>query len=199
MSLSLLSWRRSIAALYAHARADTHPERGWRHWRAGRDQLLAGHPESPLLPDDRKDFAGLPYAPYDPALRWELPVKPVSTERREVPTISDGVVPFERIGIVELPDLGTLDVWWLDSYGGGVFVPVQDFNPATYRSGRHLIDTVKGADLGGRDGHLIVDLNFAYNPSSAYDPSWISVLPPPSNYLDASINAGELLRPDPAG
>lgn len=193
MSLSLLSWRRSIAALYAQARAADNPERGWQQWREGRDALFADHPASPLLPEDRKEFTGLPFAPYDPALRWELPVLEVSTERREVPTISDGVVPFERVGLLKVPDLGTLDVWWLDSYGGGIFVPVQDFNRASYKGGRHLIDTVKGADLGGRDGHLIVDLNFAYNPSSAYDASWISPLPPPSNYLDASINAGEML------
>ena len=72
--------------------------------------------------------------------------------RLEVPTTTDGVVPFERIGRVELPGLGSLDVWWLDSYGGGVFVPVKDAlaGRGTYGGGRYLVDTVKGADLGGR-------------------------------------------------
>ena len=46
--------------------------------------------------------------------------------RLEVPTGTDGVVPFERIGRVELGGLGGLDVWWLASYGGGLFVPVKD-------------------------------------------------------------------------
>ena len=77
--------------------------------------------------------------------------------RLEVPTTTDGVVPFERIGRVELDGLGSLDVWWLDSYGGGVFVPVKDAlaGRGTYGGGRYLVDTVKGADLGGIDGELL--------------------------------------------
>ena len=31
------------------------------------------------------------------------------------------------------------------------------------------MDTVKGADLGGDDSRLVIDFNFAYNPSCAYD------------------------------
>jgi len=193
MSLSLLDWRRSVTATYGRVRADTDPAHAWLAWRASRDALIAKHPDSPLLPEDRASFTGLPFAPYDPALRWELPIEETTPERREVPTISDGVVPFERVGLVQLPDLGTLDVWWLDSYGGGIFVPVSDTNPATYGGGRYLIDTVKGADLGGADGRLVIDLNFAYNPSCAYNPAWMSPLAPPTNYLDVPINAGELL------
>lgn len=192
MTLSLLAWRRSVAASYARVRADSDPAHAWNAWRASRDALFAEHTDSPLLPEDRKGFNGLPFAPYDPALRWELPVEATTPERREVPTISDGVVPFERVGLVRLPELGTLDVWWLDSYGGGIFVPVKDANPATYGAGRYLIDTVKGADLGGADGRLVIDLNFAYNPSCAYDPAWTCPLAPPTNYLDVPINAGEL-------
>ena len=42
----------------------------------------------------------------------------------------------------------------------------------TYGAGRYLLDTVKGADLGTRDGRLVLDFNFAYNPSCSYDPRW---------------------------
>jgi uncharacterized protein (DUF1684 family) len=192
MSLSLLAWRRAVADSYAQVRADPDPEHAWHGWRARRDALFAQHPDSPLLPEDRARFKGAPFAPYDPALRWELPVEPVSSERREVPTITDGMVPFERVGLVQLPELGSLDVWWLDSYGGGIFVPVKDANPATYGGGRYLIDTVKGADLGGSGDRLVIDLNFAYNPSCAYNPAWMCPLAPPTNFLDAVVNAGEL-------
>ena len=92
-----------------------------------RDELLAHHPDSPLLPEDRPGFTGLRVAPYDPAYRFEVEVDPdVEPHRLEVPTATDGVVPFERIGVLHLPDVGDLDVWWLDSYGGGIFVPVKD-------------------------------------------------------------------------
>lgn len=86
-------------------------------------------------------------------------------------------------------------MWWLGSYGGGVFVPVKDTSAghATYGGGRYVLDTVKGADLGGSaaDGILVLDLNFAYNPSCAYDPAWACPLAPPGNVLAREVGAGE--------
>jgi uncharacterized protein (DUF1684 family) len=114
----------------------------------------------------------------------------------EVPTATDGVVPFSRLGVVHLPGLGDLDVWWLESYGGGVFLPVRDPSPDTYGGGRYLLDTVKGADLGGDalHGRVVVDLNFAYNPSCAYSPEWTCPLAPAGNRLDVALPGGERVR-----
>jgi len=195
MSLTLLDWRRRVAALYAAARTATDPESGWRTWRDGRDELFAGHPDSPLGTEAREGFTGLSFAPYDPALRFEPLLEPAEPARREVPTATDGVVPFERIGRVRLGDLGAVDVWWLDSYGGGVFLPLRDGSAGrgTYGGGRYLLDTVKGADLGGAEGRLVVDLNFAYHPSCAYDPRWTCPLAPEGNRLAAPVAAGEQL------
>jgi uncharacterized protein len=195
VTLTLLDWRRRVGGLYAAVRAASDPEAGWRLWRDGRDDLFAGHPDSPLDGTARNGFSGLPFAPYDPALRFEAPLQPAPAQRLEVPTATDGVVPFERIGTVALGDLGTVDVWWLDSYGGGVFVPLRDGSAGrgTYGGGRYLLDTVKGADLGGGDGRLVVDLNFAYHPSCAYDPRWSCPLAPDGNRLTADVQAGEQL------
>ena len=63
----------------------------------------------------------------------------------------------------------------------------------TYGGGRYLLDTVKGADLGGADGELVVDFNFAYQPSCAYDPAWACPLAPPGNVVDVELPVGELL------
>jgi uncharacterized protein (DUF1684 family) len=209
MSLSLLDWRRRVHALYAEVRAASHPAAGHELWRAGRDDLLARHPVSPLLPADRPGFDGLRVAAYDPTSRLEVEVDPaVEPHRLEVPTATDGVVPFERIGVLHLPGIGDLDVWWLDSYGGGIFVPVKDAlaGKETYGAGRYLLDTVKGADLGGEvdlatgRGRLVVDLNFAYNPSCAYDPAWVCPLAPPGNTLPVPLRVGELYPVrEPAG
>jgi len=198
VTLTLLGWRRRTAALYAAARAAGDPELGWRAWRDGRDELFSGHPDSPLSAESRQGFAGLPFAPYDGALRFEPVLEPAEPERREVATASDGVVPFERIGRVRLGDLGPVDVWWLDSYGGGVFLPLRDGTAGsrTYGGGRYVLDTVKGADLGGADGRLVVDLNFAYHPSCAYDPRWTCPLAPEGNRLAAAVAAGEQLPTD---
>jgi uncharacterized protein (DUF1684 family) len=157
--------------------------------------LLKTHPDSPIPPDARNQFRGLRVAPYDPAWRWELEVDTrVIPHRINIATGTDGVVPFDRIGVLHLPAVGDLDVWWLASYGGGVFVPFRDRSAGveTYGGGRYLIDTVKGADLGGSDRTLIIDLNFAYNPSCAYDAAWACPLPPEGNVLPVSVHAGEL-------
>ena len=197
-SLSLLSWRRRVADLYAEIRAIEDAAGAHQVWREGRDDLFRDHPDSPLTPAARERFTELPVAPYDPALRFDVEVNTdVASARIEAPTGTDGVVPFDRIGVVRLDGLGTLDVWWLASYGGGVFIPVKDAlaGDKTYGGGRYLIDTVKGADLGGDTGRLIIDLNFAYNPSCAYDPAWACPLAPRGNVLAAPIHAGEMAPP----
>jgi len=197
MSLSLLAWRRRVHALYAEVRAAPDPAAGHQLWRAGRDDLLAHHPDSPLLPEDRPGFDGLRVTAYDPAYRLEVEVDPdVEPHRLEVATATDGLVPFERIGVLHLPDIGDLDVWWLDSYGGGIFVPVKDTlaGKETYGAGRYLLDTVKGADLGSLDdGRLVFDFNFSYHPSCSYDPRWVCPLAPPANRLSVPVRAGERL------
>lgn len=197
MKLTLLDWRRRVAALYAAARAAGDPENGWRTWRDGRDELFAGHPDSPLDAAARETFTGLPFAPYDPALRFDAVVEHAEPQRLEVPTTSDGVVPFERVGTVQLDGVGRLDVWWLDSYGGGIFLPLRDGSAGTttYGGGRYLLDTVKGADLGGAGDRLVVDLNFAYHPSCTYDPRWSCPLAPEGNRLSDPVAAGEQLPP----
>jgi uncharacterized protein (DUF1684 family) len=197
VTLSLLDWRRRVAALYGAARTAGDPEAGWRLWRDGRDELFAGHPDSPLDETARARFDGLPFAPYDPALRFEAELTEAPPGRLELPTAADGVVPLHRIGRVVLGELGPVDVWWLGGYGGGVFLPLRDGSAGrgTYGGGRYLLDTIKGADLGGTGDRLVVDLNFAYHPSCAYDPRWSCPLAPEGNRTDVPVTAGELLPP----
>lgn len=188
--LDLLDWRRRVAALYAQVRAEPEPERGHARWVAGRAELLRAHPQSPIAPAARDGFA-LDVAPYDPAYRFLVPVLPAPPERRDVPTALDGLVGLERCGRVELPGLGGLDLWWVTGYGGGLFLPMRDAAGTSYGGGRYVLDTVKGADLGGGPDALVVDLNFAYPPSCAYDPSWVCPLPGPGNSLSAEVPVGE--------
>ena len=196
MSLSLLDWRRQVAALYAEVRAAPDPVQAHSRWRAVREELILTHPDSPIPAEERGRFRGLSVAPYDAALRWELEVDTdVEASRFETVTGTDGVVAFRRIGVLHLPALGDLDVWWLCSYAGGVFVPMKDATAGTqsYGGGRYLLDTAKAADLGGSGGRLVVDLNFAYNPSCAYAPAWACPLAPQGNVLAGPVQAGEML------
>jgi uncharacterized protein len=190
-ALELLDWRRQVFALYDGVRAEPYPHVAHAGWSAVRDQLFASHPESPV---DRESFAGLPVADYDPDWRVLCPLEAAPPHRLEVPTATDGLVPFERVGRVRTP-WGPLDVWWLDSYGGGLWIPVKDAGSGTtsYGGGRYLYDTVKGADLGTQpDGELVVDLNFLYAPSCAHDPRWACPLAPEGNVLDVVVPVGEL-------
>ena len=92
MTLPLLDWRRRTAALFAAARAAADPEAGWRTWRDGRDELFATHPDSPLDEAARRR-SGAALAPYGPALRFGAEALPAESQRLEVPTATDGVVP----------------------------------------------------------------------------------------------------------
>jgi uncharacterized protein (DUF1684 family) len=199
-SLQLADWRRRVFGLYAGVRQlSVHdPAAGHELWKSGRDELFAGHPQSPLLPDDRARFTGLTVPRYDPDWRYELEVRRAEEPLRIiVDSATDGAIPFSLVGTVRIPYLGTLDVWRLTAYGGGLFVPVKDglagAPGGTYGGGRYLLDTVKGADLGpGAGGDtLVVDFNFAYNPSCAFDPSWSCPLAQPGNTVREEIPVGE--------
>lgn len=197
-ALEVVDWRRRVFALYDAVRRAESPEDAHELWRIERDDLMRRHPATPLPPEDRVLFEGLPIASYDPQWRFELPILPADPGGFEFPTGTDGVVPFERIGRVEVPDVGSLDVWRLMSYGGGLFIPVRDAlagRPGgTYGGGRYLIDTIKGADLGSDParGTIVLDFNFAYNPSCAYDPAWACPLAQPGNVLPVAVPVGEL-------
>ncbi|MBF4764608.1 DUF1684 domain-containing protein [Nocardioides islandensis] len=192
----VVDWRRRVFALYAEVRAEADPAAGHARWREVRDDLFAHHAASPLLPDLREGFRGLTVAPYDPAWRFEVEVRAAEPTPWEVQTGTDGVVAFEQLGVAPLPGVGDVDVWRLTSYGGGLFVPLRDAGcgrpGGAYGGGRYLLDTVKGADLGGDGGRLVIDLNFAYAPSCAYDPSWACPLAPPGNRVDVEVPVGEL-------
>jgi uncharacterized protein (DUF1684 family) len=195
IALEVADWRRRVFALYAQVRASADPVAAHDLWRRGRDELFSTHPSTPLLPEDRAGFTGLPVAPYDPDWRFEVEIEPTDARHMDVETGTDGIVPFDLIGVARIPDVGTLDVWKLGSYGGGVFVPVKDalsrIAGGTYGGGRYLVDTIKGADLGSTPTSLVLDFNFAYNPSCAYDPEWACPLAQAGNTVAAEIPVGE--------
>jgi uncharacterized protein len=196
MSLMLLGWRRIVADLYADVRASSaaDPTGTLDRFRDAKDRLLASHRESPVPAGERPTFRGLRYWPHDPGLRFEADVEPAPPGRLVATSLTGEAFPLDRIGRVRLP-VGDLDVYWIAVYGGGVFLPFRDATAGveTYGAGRYLIDTVKGADLGGADNRLVLDFNYAYHPSCAYDPRWSCPLAPPANRLDVPIRAGEHL------
>lgn len=184
--------------MYARARSsDTDDQTRLAEFRRERDELFRHHPQSPLLEEDRASFGGLAYYPYDPGLRYALPVETdVEAETLELELSEDGTTRLHRFGRVRFTLGGakvSLSVFWIGGYGGGVLLPFRDSTSGqgSYGGGRYVLDTIKHADLGAEDGRLVVDFNYAYNPSCDYDPRWDCPLPPVENHLPAPVAAGE--------
>jgi uncharacterized protein len=195
--LDLLDWRRRVFELYRGIRASSDPEAAWLAWRDERDGLFATHPQSPLDPERRATFDGLRYCDYDPAMRAVATVAPVEPTSLELATSTGEPCRFRRFAEARFALAGTactLPLFWLEGYGGGVFLPFADgTSGGTAYACRYLLDTVKGADLGGGPDGLVLDFNFAYNPSCAYNPAWTCPLAPPGSRLDVAVEAGELV------
>jgi uncharacterized protein (DUF1684 family) len=198
----LLDYRRSVSRIYAGARGETAgspPDQAARsqRFRLERDALLKIHPQSPLAETEREHFSGLGYFDYDPSLRFSLVVeRDVEPGTLEITLQDDGPLRLRRFGKVRFgigDDELALTLFWISGSGGGVLLPFKDATSGqeTYGGGRYLLDSIKHADLGSEDGRLIVDFNYAYNPSCAYDPRWHCPLAPPENSLPARIAAGE--------
>lgn len=117
---TLLDWRRRVNHLYArvHSLLPTDPVAAHALWRAGRDELFAQHPQSPLARQARLGFQGLHVWRYDPAFAFTAVIQPVEEQRLEVLTSTGAPMPLVRFGQVTLP-IGRLEVFWIDVYGGG--------------------------------------------------------------------------------
>ena len=205
----LADWRRRVAELYAEVRrlASTDPQQAWLQWRSEREALYRGHPQSPVPDAHRASFRARHW-PYDLRLRFTVALDTVPTPERgnplaplALPSSGAEVLAFDRIGVVRLglPEaVASLPVFWMHGYAGGLFLPFGDATngTGTYGAGRYVLDTAKGADLGGdaATGTLVVDLNFSFQPSCAFDPRWACPLAPPESRLTVPVEAGERLR-----
>jgi uncharacterized protein len=194
-ALDLLDWKRRIFALYEEVRATVDPETAWNLWRETREALYRTHPQSPLPAGLRAGYGGA-FFPYDPAYRVVGEIRNGTRRRGVLPASTGGTFAFTRIGRVGFTLLGEeheLELSWNEGYGGGVLLAVADTTSRseTYGGGRYVLDTVKGADLGVDGNRLIVDFNFAYNPSCAFDTRWSCPLAPPGNRLPLPLRVGE--------
>jgi uncharacterized protein len=198
-TLDLLDYRRRVADLYHAARDGGAGEATWRDWRDDRDRLLRDHPQSPLPPARREGFSGLPYGPHDD--RWRTVGRLEVDRAPETFTLahsSAGGTRATRIGVLRFvldADEHRLSAYWLEQYGGGLFVPFRDATSGdtTYGGGRYLLDTAKSADLGAADGGLVLDFNYATHPSCVHDERWSCPLALTEDRLPVAVTGGEHL------
>ena len=196
--LDLLDWKRHIFELYAEIRAADDRRAAWRRWCAARDELFREHPQSPVGEADRERFPGARYAPYRPELATVGELVPSDARPVDVGTSTGTPIRFRAFADVRFQLAGehcSLPVYWLEGMAEACSCP-SETGDATYGGGRYLLDTVKGSDLGEADGGIVLDFNFAYNPSCAYDPRWTCPLSPLDSRLAIPVDAGELLPPE---
>jgi uncharacterized protein (DUF1684 family) len=196
---TLADWRHTVAEHYAAVRAlsGTDGPAAWTQFRAARERLFRDHPDSPIEPARRAAWRGLHWYVYDKAWRVRGVIDTAAKRKTfEIELASDGVLRCTRVGCVRFEISGnpvSLAVYWFEGYGGGLWLPFSDASSGseTYGGGRYLYDTIKGADLGIAGSQILLDFNFAYNPSCAYDDRWSCPLSPPENRLSFAVRAGE--------
>lgn len=201
--LSLAAWRRTVAEIYVRVRGTSAqapaPDRetAWRRFRDERDRLFKEHPQTPLDTNQRDAFQALQYFPYDMSARVSGTIIAVDTpETRSTSLPDEGLFRYTKVSRVQFvykEHKAQLALYWIEGYGGGLFLPFRDATngDTTYGGGRYLYDTIKGADLGAGPAQITLDFNYAYNPSCAYNERWVCPLAPAENRLDFAVEAGE--------
>ena len=157
--------------------------------RGGRLAARVKDPEAP----SRLAFEGIEHFPIDSAYRVEARLEPYDQPREvAIPTvlgedsirIAPGILRFTIDGTEH-----TLEPYLSGPENEQYFLIFRDGTSAvtTYGAGRYLY-----AAATGEDGTTVLDFNLAYNPPCAFTPYATCPLPPPQNWLQASIEAGEM-------
>jgi hypothetical protein len=201
--ITLVKWRRDVGDLYSSVReiSQKDPELASIQFRKRRDELFSNHPQSPLTTSQRSTFQGLNYFPYDSKYRTTGSLNLDGSGESTTSNLgTDGIMRYTRVALINFELLNTpltLELYWIEGYGGGIFLPFLDLTngKSTYMAGRYLFDTIKGVDLGIENETIPLDFNYAYNPSCAYNDNWICPLPPRNNHLSLPVEAGERSYP----
>jgi uncharacterized protein (DUF1684 family) len=208
--LDLYDYRLHVAAMYRERTqaivAGEDPATVLERFRQARNELFAHHPQSALDEEQRQDFQGLRYFPYNPAMRFVVDIDThVEPTQLTVTMNAEETMTMTTVGKVHFSVEGepaTLSIYWLNVYGGGLFLPFRDATcpEQSYGGGRYLFDTIKGSEflpVPGDSGweRIMLDFNYAYNPSCAYNYRWVCPLAPKENRLSVAIPAGEMNFP----
>jgi len=165
--------------------------------RAEKNSNYADSVQSPLNPIHIAEFRGLDYFEVDPAFRIEGDFKLTPEEKPFAMATSTERTPiYRKYGIFSfsikdekfvLGVYQNMDLINDSAYKNYLFIPFQDLcsSKEAYGGGRYIDIQIPDSDKA------IVDFNLAYNPYCVYDDRWSCVIPPPENFLEIRILAGE--------
>jgi uncharacterized protein len=167
-------------------------------WQKEMNKEYADSATSPLTPEDRAVFTGLPFFVPDAdfCVKAFLEITPdakpfiMKTSGTRTPTYHQyGVFHFEiKEQKFDLPAYQRVEVLTTDEYADYLFIPFNDLTNGTetYVSGRFMDCEIQ------KDSVYILDFNKAYNPYCAYNHKYSCPIPPKENFLNIRIEAGML-------
>jgi uncharacterized protein (DUF1684 family) len=156
--------------------------------REGRLAARVKDPEAATL----TGFVGIEHFPIDESFRVEARLEPYDAPKEvAVPTVQGQDTTYVAPGVLRFAIDGvehSLEPFLSGPENERYFLIFRDATSAvtTYGAGRFLY--ASAVDEGGT---TVLDFNLAYNPPCAFTPYATCPLPPPQNWLGASINAGE--------
>lgn len=156
--------------------------------REGRLGARVKDPEAPT----RTGFEGIAHFPINPAFKVAARFETYEAPREvAIPTVLGEDTTMLATGRLHFEIEGrelTLEPYVESPDANSLFLIFRDATSAvtTYGAGRFLY-----ADAPGEDGMTTLDFNLAYNPPCAFTPYATCPLPPPQNWLDIAIEAGE--------
>ena len=159
-----------------------------KDFRVSKDDFFASHPQSPLTPEQKRNFQGLIYFDENPDLKLEVELERFPEQKQIVIQTSTGQTQtYTRHGKFKFDVDGQEAELTLYSSEHGFFLPFADSlaGEETYPAGRYLEPDPLTGD------RFLVDFNTAYNPYCAYNEMWSCPLTPPENRLKVPIRAGE--------
>ena len=162
-------------------------------FRSQKDEFFSHHPESPLTPEQKRNFEGLSYFSDNPDLRLEVSVEEFEEKDEiQMQTTTGGVQDYVRYGKFRFEVDGQEAELTIYASHHGFFLPFADSlaGEETYGAGRYL------EPQPVRNGNFLVDFNLAYNPFCAYNEKWTCPITPFENRLRVPIRAGEKIFHD---
>lgn len=165
-----------------------------RENRAEKDRFFAEHRQSPIPPEHRDDFDGLRYFDPDPKYRVDATLTVHDDpEQVELETSDGRTIDYRRVATLTFDLDGERELHgYRQSDEDALFIPIRDKTTGqeTYKGGRYMELEIEG-DLP--DGETVtLDFNLAYSPFCAYSETFSCPLPPEENWLETTIEAGEM-------
>src|SRR5215471_19065134 len=128
--LELYDYRTRVAEMYRTRRQATLAGEDaatiLQRFRESRDELFADHSQSALDQEQKQQFHGLRYFPYNPSMCVEADVETgVEPQILNVAMNAEEIMTMSTIALLHFTLEGvdtTLSLYWLNIYGGGLFL-----------------------------------------------------------------------------